>query len=356
LILVFVLLLTLVFGCAKRPQGRDEAGIGASPSLDLFESGTPTYDVSAIVKDGATSEDRKATDLLIQTAYNQINIERYYYSARVDVYAGKNTAFSDYNYTRNGLNTFKRAQAYTGTFNTYVLRSYYIDQRIEETGLSDYDDETNVWSYTSTLKHKKEDRTLKKDNESPYLLYSVLDLPLDFGGEKRANEEDATPRSSAIDYTLIDPDSVTLTEAKNDERESYYVLTFKMRTDKMNDSEEMKYRLSDTTAGGRMKNIRFDAFTVTAEIWKDSGVFRTLSYQANVYAKISGKSGDAEIVKSMKFSYDEENCSVAKKIKSVTNGKGDATFYNDLKPENQAKCDAEIAALAIKKAADKAEQ
>ena len=337
-------------------QEGGSTGAGDPPDMALFE-GETHLDVSETFGDKKASEEKKATDLMIQAAYNLINIKQFYFSARVDVKAGSQIAFSDYNYTRKGLDTFKRAQAYTGSLNTFVLRCYYIDQKLENSGLSEYDFNTESWSYLVTSPDVT-DKSNSKDAESPYFFYSVLDFPLDFGG-KKAKVDDESKRTDEIDYSLIDADSVKLEENK---KGGYYTLEFKVLASKLNSSEEMKFRLSDTTTSKRMKDITFKDFTVKAEIWKESGVFRTLYYETNVNATLGSDSGDSTIKKTMNFSYDDENCSVARKIMSVKGKKDAPVFYDALKDANKAKCDAEIKALdeaaaekAAKEEADKKE-
>ena len=340
-------------------QEGGSTGAGDPPDMALFE-GETHLDVSETFGDKKASEEKKATDLMVQAAYNLINIKQFYFSARVDVKSGSKFAFSDYNYTRKGLDTFKRAQAYTGSINTFVLRCYYIDQKLENSGLSEYDFNTESWSYSVTSPDVT-DKSNSKDAESPYFFYSVLDFPLDFGG-KRAKVDDESKRTDDIDYTLIDPDSVELTENK---KGGFYTLEFKVLASKLNSSEEMKYRLADTTSGKKldgtlmMQNIRFDDFVVKAEIWKESGVFRTLYYKTNVNATLNGESGNSTIEKTINFSFDDENCSVARKIMSVKGKKDAPIYYNALKEANKAKCDAEIKALdeaAAKKAAEEADK
>ena len=366
LIVIFSLLLAvsgglLAYGIINpaSTQDGDETGIGEPPDMALFE-GEKHSDVSLIFGDKSATPEHKATDLMIQVAYNLINIKQFYFSARVDVKAGTQTAFSDYNYTRKGLNTFKRVHAYTGKLNTFVLRCYYIDQRLETTGLAEYDSDTGAWSYP-TDPSKKQSATLSKSNESPYYYYGTLDFPLDFGG-KDAAIADESKRSDAIDYTLIDPDSVVLTE---NTKGGYYSLEFKVLASKLDASEEIRYRFADTTSGKnldgslRMKLDHFvDDFTVKAEIWKESGVFRTISYETKVNATTGGENGDSTITKTLNFSYDDENCSVARKIMSVKGSKNAPVYYNALNAANKAICDAEIKALdeaAAKKAAESAD-
>ena len=201
-----------------------------------------------------------------------------------------------------------------------------------------------MWSYTAHIPGypKTENKSHGKDDETPYYYYGTLDFPLDFGGEESADDDSTLPRSAAIDYSLIDGATVEITE---DEEGGYYTLTFDCVIASINDSYETKYRLSKTTADGKMENITFTKFTVTAEIWKDAGVFRKLTYTTNVHATIYGKTGDSDIEKSMIFSYDDENCSVAKKIMTVKDDKGNATFYDMLNSANKTTCDAEIKAL-----------
>ena len=360
LIVIFALLFAvsgglLCFGIINPASeaGDDYAGIGPEPSKTFFDGEGATYvDVSSVLAAPTTISSTTATtisaeeavDLMIKTAYNLINIQQFYFSARVDVNSGSTHAFSDYNYTRDGLKTFKKAFAYTGSAGTYILRCYYIDQKLESSGTSSYNEKSGKWKYTLDpgLFLKKTKKTRGKDRETPYYYYGTLDFPLDFGGADSADDDSTEVRTEAINYSLIDPASATLQD-----KGSYYALTFKALPDKLNASEETKYRLSKSTADGKMTDIQFADFTVTAEIWKETGVFRMLYYKTNVHASLNVESGDCVIEKSMKFSYDDDNCSVAKKIKSIEGTKG-LVFYNALSSANKATCDAEIAALESK--------
>ncbi len=358
LIVIFALVFAvsgglLVYSVINPPvkQDKETVTIGDAPALSLYEGGVATYDIKALAEDESLSPEKQATDMMLNAAYNLINIKQFFFNARVDVVSDASFAFSDYHYTKNELDTFKRAQSFTGALNGYVLRCYYQDQKFEESGTSSYDDETETWAYTGVLKHNETSSTDRtKDAESPYYYYGTLDFPLDFGGLKAKFVKEG--RSDAVDYTVVDPTSVKIEEK---EGEGYYTLTFSCSVASLNASEETKERLSGTTADGKMSDITFTDFTVKAEIWKDSGVFRTLEYVTNVHASLNGASGDIEISKTMKFSYDDDNCSVAKKIMTVKDSKGDPTFYNYLSDKNKAACDAEIKALADAAAAKAAE-
>ena len=351
LIVIFALLFALsggllVYSAINPPTEleKEKIVIGGAPALSLYEGGKATYDVKAIREDEDLAPEKKATDIMVQAAYNLINIKQFFFNARVDVEAASSWAFSDYHYTKNGLDNFKRAQAYTGSLNTFVLRSYYGDQRFEKSGMSDYDFDKESWSYTATLKSGVEEtKNRSKDEETPYFYYGTLDFPLDFGGVKAKWIKEG--RSEAIDYTMIDAASVKI----EDSEEGYFTLSFNCNVAALNASEETKLRLSGTTTDGRMENIVFTDFTVTAEVWKDSGVFRTLHYVTNVHASLSGKSGNSLIEKTMKFSYDDENCSIAKKITT------EQYFYDNLNAANKKACDDEVAALAAA-AAEKADK
>ena len=365
LIVIFALVFAvsgglLVYSVINPPvkQDKETVIIGDAPALSLYEGGVAKYDVKTIREDEALSREKKATDLMVSAAYNLINIKQFFYNARVDVVSVGSNAFSDYHYTQshyaeNSLNTFKRAQAFTGgDANTYVLRCYYLGQKIEELGACTYDDETETWTYTGAWPTypKTTDNTQSRQAEEPYFYYSALDFPLDFGGLDAKWVKEG--RSEAIDYTVVDPETVEITD---NEEEGYYTLKFNARVATLNASEETKKRLSGTTSDNKMTDITFKDFTVTAEIWKDAGVFRTLHYVTHVHASLGSDSGDIEIEKMMKFSYDDDNCSVAKKIMTVKDSKGNATFYGYLKDESKAACDAEVKALADAAAARQAE-
>ena len=105
-------------------QDKEEFDVGGAPALALYEGGAATYDIKALVDDETIDPEKKATDIMVKAAYNLINIKQFFFNARVDVESkAGDWAFSDYHYTKNDLDTFKKAQAYTGGIaNSFVLR------------------------------------------------------------------------------------------------------------------------------------------------------------------------------------------------------------------------------------------
>jgi len=356
LIVIFALALTvsgglLCYSAIKGPlasQGGGNKNAGDAPDATLFET-TKEHQKDLSVIEGSSTMDpaEKVATMLVNATFNHIWIDQYYFFSRVDV-EGENGdySFSEYDQSFYQMNTFRRVQAYTGKINTFKIQADFVNQRLTSMGTCDYDFDEKTWLYTignpssspKTISRSEVDREVK---ETYYRIYSLFDFPIDLGGWDSLNDKNEG-RVEELDYSLIDSSSVSITE-----KDGYYILKFNADIDGINRSGESMDRFSDSTSGGRMSNMTFKTFSVTAEIWKDAGVFRSLNYEVTVNAKINGKRGDAVIEKTMNFSYDDETCCVAKGIKSVP------SFYNKLSTENQAECDKMIAEMEEKTAKTK---
>ena len=348
LIVIFALLLAasvglLGYGISQGPQkSPDNEGKGmlGIPAEDLFFEENPQIDVKTIETDTQMSAAEKAATMLVKASYNMASINQFYGHARVDteIPSADKHFFSDYYRGKNGVNMFYHSLVYTGTLvNPFQYRIDYVDQRMTKSGSCDYED--GKYKYAAEEPSGVSDIDLSLPSYTPYLIYSWFDFPLDLGGVKKAQGGTDPNRTDAVDYSLIDESTVRIEEA-GENGEKYYIITFKVRVDKAQASSETVYRFADTN---KIEKPEFGEITVEAEIWKDSGVFRQLNYQANAKISKSGKRGDGVITKTWKFSYNDTDCSVAKHIQ----GLGEK-WVAALSEKNQAILRQEVAALEEK--------
>ena len=324
-----------------------------APADDLFlgEYAEQKIDVSAIADDQSANKADKIARMLINASYNNIMINQFYYQAHVEVRASGKESYSDYFRAKNDVNMFYQAYAYTGTINTAVTRIDYVNQRLKQTqfnGIS-YDKKTGKWtvSFNNPKRENKDPMTLP--DLTPYNIYSWYDFPLDLGGVKNHINDDT--RTEAIDSSLIDPTSATIELVDADGENPYYRLTFKAIIAAAQASGETLARFSESFDS--LSNIQFSELTFTVEIWKDMGVFRRIDYYARVTATISGNRGEARINKTIGFSYDDEDASVAYHIKKLAD-QHDSKWISRMSKKNRDILNAEVAELEAKIAAKEA--
>lgn len=296
----------LIYGAAQGPQkefNQESKGLLAAPAAAISEGADHWYSLDSVLSSGSFQE--KAAKLMVYTSYNQMYAKQFYFSAHVDVFAGNKYTCSDYFRAQQGVNTFYQALAYTGTqlTNMATRRVDYHNVRYSkvEPGIS-YDKKEQTYSF-SLANPDVDDRETTLPRETPYLIYSWYDIPLDFGSKEQAYNE--------IDSSLIE--NVSLESPTSDA--PYYVLNFSADIDKVNASEETLRRLNEGT-GGAMKDIEVLGLSFKAEIWP-SGLFRSISVHARIIAKVSNKRGEATIDRTYGFSYDDADCSIANWFKST---------------------------------------
>ncbi len=299
-------------------------GLLAPPADSIQDGAAHWYSVDTMLS-SASSSKQKAANLLVYTTYNHINCKQFYFAAHVDATSGNKYTCSDYYRTQERMNSFYETFAYTGgSLNTAKRRVYYNDQKLEDvTGNVSYDRKTKEYRVT----WNDPDVTANEpdlSNETPYMFYSWFDLPIDMGSRQSAYNE--------IDASLIESASIT---APSDSA-PYYVVSFTTDIEKMNASEETLRRLKEGT-GDVMKDIEILDMTLEYEIWP-SGLFRSITVKSRVVAKVSGKKGEGRIDRTYQFSYDDVDCSIAKKFETRELTK----FLND---DNKAACQSELAAL-----------
>ena len=133
-----------------------------------------------------------------------------------------------------------------------------------------------------------------------------MNIPLYLGGgDKKDSDYDAKVESDVID-------GATVTVTNPTKEQPYYTLTFSEDLTAAQRKENVYDRLNEAL-GGKMSNITIKKADFKVEIW-DCGLFRQLSADFTVNAKISGKQADAEIKMDYKFYYDDYNCDVVRLI------------------------------------------
>ncbi|HCJ01349.1 MAG TPA: hypothetical protein DHV31_00495 [Clostridiales bacterium] len=322
-----------------------------APARDLFlgEYAEQKIDVSAIYEDSGKSKADKIAQMIINASYNNIMINQFYYAAHVEVKGSGKESYSDYFRAKTGANMFYQTFAYTGVLNPAVTRIDYVDQRLSKTTTTTYDKKEKTWavSFKSPDVDNKDPMTLPDLNA--YNIYSWYDFPLDLGGVKNHINDDT--RTEAIDSSLIDPTSATIELVDADGENPYYRLTFKAIIAAAQASGETLARFSESFDS--LSNIQFSELTFTVEIWKDMGVFRRIDYYARVTATISGNRGEARINKTIGFSYDDEDASVAYHIKKLAD-QHDSKWISRMSKKNRDILNAEVAELEAKIAAKEA--
>ena len=317
----------LVYGATRKAPEISETiskGLLAAPPANVSNGAAHWYDVETML--AAPSAKQKAANLLVYTAYNHINVKEFFFKAHVDVLSGNKYSCSDYYRTEQGANAFYEAFAYTGgSANSATRRIDYNNQRLTDYSISvTYDRSEKIYS-TAWNDPKVENRESDLPAETPYIIYSWYDLPIDLGGRQDAYNEIKT--SLISDQVSIDYPS---------DGKPYYSVEFVADIEKANASEETVRRLAEGT-GDVMKKIDILELSFEAEIWP-CGLFRSLKVNVRVVASVQGKRGQGTITRTYEFSYDKVDCSVANKFKQTGLDK-----Y--LSEENKAICESEFAAL-----------
>ena len=319
-----------------------------APASDLgFADSSKTVDVSAITA-SSMGKSEQVANMIVSASYNNILIDQFCFVAHVDVQTESKASFSDYCRVKTGANMFYQAYAYTGTINAVVTRIDYGNQRLSQSNIATYDKNDKKW--TATLNNpnaETRNQEVTLPDLTPYNIYSWYGFPLDLGGVKsRQNKSSATEgRTAAIDYSLIDNASAKITLMTDRNGKEYYRITFDADIEKVQASEETLARFEECF--DLMENVEFRELHFTVEIWKDLGVFRQISYDAKIEAKISGNREEANITKTIDFGYADEDASVAKRIKDLASYQSQK-WYTKWSTENKAKIDAAYDALQQK--------
>ena len=362
LIVIFALIFVvsaglLAYGALQGPKKNiviEDISLDA-PGDDLFlgEYATQKIDMVAIKNAGGVQANQKVAEMIINASYNNIMINQFYFKAHalVESTQTNDVALSDYFRAKTGANMFYYSLAYTGLWNPIKARVDYVDQRIESGGTAEYDEEIG-WSYTFEPGKAQDKGAMTLPELTPYNIYSWYDFPLDLGGVKRMDSEKSTAgRTEAISGALIDADSVEIEEIGTEH--PYYSVKFGVIVDDMNDSEESIDRFADSC--GQISNVTLKELSFTVEIWKETGVFRRIAFEALADASMRGKAGEVKIEKTLEFSYDDRDASVAAHIQQFADD-FDPKWITNFSAANQAKLAEELAKLPAKKTANEDEE
>lgn len=355
LIIVLAILLAasagiLAYGVTQGTQEtfeKNSEGLLAAPDANAAKEGAAHwYSPEAVMENKTQAE--KVANLLIYTAYNHINAKQFYFEAHMEMTAGGHEVISDYFRAQQGLNYFYNACAYPGSGGNATRRVEYVDQRLDLPKLmgiakmvsATYDKDSKTFSY-SMPKAVVTNKELEATEETPYVIYSWYDFPLDLGGLKSAESKDASAgRSEEIDASLIKTVQI---DAPTDEK-PYYTLTFNADVTKLNESRESLYRISESLAKqvDLDKGIDVQEFSCVVEIWP-VGLFRSISISSRMTATVKGDKGNAEMRKTIQFSYSDVDCSVAYLLRMAP-----GNWESFLSDANQAICESEIDKLPLK--------
>ena len=271
---------------------------------DVFGKADPSTNL-AIRHTGADL----AAYMLVAVAYNHNRAKQFRMASHIVTRASGKTSYSDNTRIRSYfkptvLNRFDLSLAWTGSsFSSFAtLRAAYNDQRIVSSGnlVQSYDAATGAYAYQlnkPTVEPRDGD-----PQETPFVTYNLLTLPLYLGGGD-SSAETATAR---VDGSVIDGSTVVLT-APTDAK-PFYTLSFSEDVTKAQIPENTENRL-DASLGGKMSDITIRKADFEAEIW-DCGLFRQMTARFEINAKIKGKQSDAVIEMNYSFYYDDYNCDV----------------------------------------------
>jgi len=148
---------------------------------------------------------------------------------------------------------------------------------------------------------------------------------------------------------MIDGSSVKVSEVTDKSGNTYYLIKFNANIANAQASEEtMKRFIASSGAESQLSGgVTLNTVSFEVEIWKDAGVFRNISYKADVSAVVSGRNREVTIDKKLSFSYSDNDCSVAARIKNLADTQ-DAGWISKLSEANQAILQSELEALAAK--------
>ena len=269
--------------------------------------------------------------LMVPVTYNNNRSKHFRMASHFEIHAGGDVFYSDNFRVREQPEPFAVDAFYVSRFwggsptrSSASIRAYYNDQKLEFVGfgvVKDYDEITGEYD----LSYGKPTlgscgRGMK--SEFPRETYNLLTLPIYLG-------------ETELDCSVVDGATVRLTEPTDEK--PYYTLTFSENLATAQTEENLNARLN-AALGSRMSEITLKKADFVVEIW-ESGVFRQVTADLSVSAKIGGKKGDGAIKMTYKFYYDDASTDVIALIDSVG-------WTTKLSPQNQA----EIAERKAKKA------
>ena len=255
--------------------------------------------------------------LMIPVTYNHNRCKQFCMSSKYVITAEDQVSYSDnlrirHQFKPAYVNVFYRSCAWTGAPITSFssVRARYRDQSLKSLNnmVDGFDEETGVYD-VKYRKPKSEWTDGELDREVPFKTYDLLSFPIYLGdGEDKANDINAK-----IDSSVVDGASVVLTAPT--EAKPYYTLTFSEDLVHAQCKENTEDRINQVF-GGQMKDITVKKADFVVEIW-ECGLFRQVSADIEVNAKIAGSQGDATIKMDYKFYYDDKNCDVESMITSL---------------------------------------
>lgn len=310
----------LAYGASMgAPQGTEipTAGLLAAPATDLYLG---KLDSNYTMTKAMTADSRaeKVANMLIYATYNHINVDHWYFISTVEAKAAGQQVNSQYFHVQEGVNSYHESAVSAGIA---TRRMYFYNTKVEDTGGATYKNGTFATNGWGTFLCTKKSVTPTLKDPTPYAIYSWFDLPVDLGDE-------------ILDFSLINSSASSIEESA-----AYYTVTLIGDVTAMNTSDESKRRAQEST-GDQMTNIVFKEVTITAEIWKDSGLFRQIDCNMRIIASAGGDRGEGTITRSTKFNYDDVACSVAKWIHD-----GDRAYAKKLDSTSKTKYDEEYAAI-----------
>ena len=278
-------------------------GLLEPPSADIYRAGKTPYEVSSLLANNATPE--QIADAIINIGYNALQVKRYYFICRVDSLAGNKYFCSDYyRMLQEGQDFFYQALAYAAGMGTGARRACVGSDRLDvSTNSVSYDRSTKTFDAAFGDPEKKEGAG-KPFNYYPDRAEVLFNLPIAVSDES----------GQVVDYSVMENCTFTVTAPSASAQ--YYTLNLSLNADAVNANSETLRVLSDSTSGGKMKNIRVSELKFVFTIWP-CGVFRSIDVSSEFSTTISGKSANATLTRAYQFSYTPSACSIMTQIRNA---------------------------------------
>ena len=278
---------------------------------DVFGKADPSTSILTRYKDDPAG---LVANVLLPVTYNENRATQFRMTSHYEITANGQISYSDNTRARRQpkpayADFYYLSLAWTGSSGFANLRARFHDQQLNSTlnTISSYDAATGAYEY-SLSKPQTKSTPGELDREIPFKIYDLLNVPLYLGGGDDAKDN----QTARVESDVIDGISVVVTEPTA--AKPYYTITFSEDLVAAQRKENLYDRLNPAL-GDKMSNITLKKADFTVEIW-ECGLFRRITADMEVNAKIGGKQGDAQIAMDYKFYYDDYNCDVVRLILS----------------------------------------
>ena len=300
--------LSAKFNLGKNP---DTFAAEVNGWFDVFGAADPATSILTRYADDPAG---LVANVLVPVTYNQNRSTQFRVTSHYEINAGGKVSYSDNTRVRKQprpayADFYYLSLAWTGSSGFANLRARFNDQQLNSimNSISSYDAATGAYEY-QLRKPTKETKDGDLDREVPFKIYDLLNIPIYLGGgDKKGDNSDCL---ALVESDVIDGSTVVVTAPT--EEKPYYTITFSEDLVAAQRKENVYDRLNETL-GGKMSNITIKKADFVVEIW-ECGLFRQVTTDFEINAKISGKQGDAQVGMNFKFYYDDYNCDVIRLI------------------------------------------